>query len=273
MQTDWAEIADWNAAYDNRAAVPTHEEYFYAWGRDAAAFRESHPPEEIAYGNGERERLDLWRPEGQAKGLMVFLHGGWWSFFGREDFSHLAAGALARGRAVAIPSYTLCPDIAISGIVDQSNRAVAAANEAVPDGPLVISGHSAGGHLASVAGTAEGGLGAPEAARLSRIVSISGIADLRPLMRVAMNGTLKIDDAEARASSPMFLTPRTGFDFVALVGGNETPEFRRQNAMLADCFGAHVSSRRIETPGENHFDVIDALANPDSELTRLVTPD
>lgn len=271
MQTKWDSVTDWNAAYDNRAAVPEHEEYFYDWGRSAAEFREAHPPEDIAYGDAVRERIDLYRPEGEAKGLVVFIHGGWWSFFGREYFSHLAAGALAQGWAMAMPSYTLCPEIAVGGIVAQMTRAVAAASEAAPAGPLVIAGHSAGGHLAAMMGIEEGGLGATEAARLERIVAISGIADLRPLMRVAMNETLKIDEAEARAASPLMLTPRRGFDFIAVAGGDELAEFRRQNALLAHHFGAHVGSRRVEAVGCNHFDVIDPLANPDSRLTRAIT--
>jgi len=271
MQTNWEQISDWTAAYDNRAAVPTYEEYFYAWGRDAAAFRDSHPPEDIPYGDGERERLHLFRPEGTVRGLVVFIHGGWWSYFGREYFSHLAAGAVAQGWAVAIPSYTLCPNIAINGIVKQMVSAVADAHEAVPEGPLVIAGHSAGGHLATMMGATECGLSDGAAARLRRIVAISGVADLRPLIGVEMNGTLQIDEAEARASSPLFLSPRGGFDYIAWAGGDETAEFRRQNALLATVWGAQVSSRRIEAEGKNHFDVIDPLTEADSELTRLVT--
>jgi len=271
MQTDWGQITDWTAAYDNRAAVPTHEEFFYAWGRDAAAFREAHPPEDIAYGATERERLHLFRPQGQANGLLIFIHGGWWSFFGREYFSHLAAGALAQGWAVAMPSYTLCPDITINGIVKQMVQAVEVANSAVPDGPLVISGHSAGGHLATMMGSSECGLSTQAAQRLKRIVSISGVADLRPLTGVAMNETLKLDDAAARASSPLFLTPRDDFDYIAWAGANETTEFRRQNALLATGWGAQVSAQRIEAAGKNHFDVIDALTESNSALTKLVT--
>lgn len=271
MQTDWQHITDWTAAYDNRAAVPTHEDYFYAWGRDAAAFRIAHPPEEIAYGKIERERMDVFRPNTASKGVVVFIHGGWWSHFGREYFSHLAAGPLAQGWTVAIPSYTLCPNIAIGGIVEQMVRAVTTASEAAPEGPLVVTGHSAGGHLSTMMGAAESGLADAAAKRLERIVSISGIADLRPLMRVAMNEVLKIDAAEARAFSPMFLTPRGDFDYVAWAGGDETAEFRRQNALLADSWGAAVPSRRIEAEGRNHFDVIADLSDSNSPLTRLVT--
>ncbi len=271
MKTNWEQITDWTAAYDNRAAVPGYEEIFYTWGRDAAAFRTVHPPEDLAYGDAERERFDLYRPSGTAKGLCVFIHGGWWSYFGREYFSHLAAGPLAQGWAVAMPSYTLCPDLNIGGIVRQMVDAVGSAHTAAPDGPLVVCGHSAGGHLATMMGASDVGITGAPANRLERIVSISGVADLRPLMRVEMNSVLKIDEQEARASSPLFLTPKGGFDYIALAGAKELSEFRRQNAMLADCWGAHVSAQRLEAEGCNHFDVIDALADPESALTGLVT--
>lgn len=271
MQNNWAEITDWTAAYDNRAAVPTHEEFFYAWGRDGAAYREENPPEVQAYSEGARQHIDVFRPEGTPKGLIVFIHGGWWSYFGREYFSHLAKGAVARGWAVSIPSYTLCPDIRISGIVRQMGDAVVQSCAMIPDGPLVICGHSAGGHLTAMLATEEASLHEAAASRLKRIVPISGVADLRPLMHTAMNETLGIDTEEARTASPLFLTPRKGFDCLAWVGGDETPEFRRQNALLASAWGAMMQMQRVEAAGLNHFDVIAPLAEADSDLTKAVT--
>lgn len=271
MQVNWEKIPDWTAAYDNRAAIPTHEEYFYAWGRDSVAFRESHPPTDIAYGESERERLHLFKPEGPAKGLLFLIHGGWWCYFGREYFSHLAAGAVANGWAVAMPSYTVCPDIRVSGIVPQIVAALGVAHDAMTDGPMVVAGHSAGGHLATMMGARESQVPDALAARIKRIVSISGIGDLRPLLAVAMNEMLHIDEAEARATSPVFLTPRDDFDYIAWAGAEETVEFRRQSALLATAWGGHVSTQRIEAAGKHHLDVIEALTDPNSTLTQLVT--
>ena len=271
MQNDWPAVTDWTAAYDNRAAIPDHEDLFEAWSADAATYRSRHAPEEIAYGRAEREKLDLFRPEGAPKGLMIFIHGGWWMNFGREYFSHLAAGAVAHGWAVAVPSYTLCPDIDITGICAQVADAVRIACERVPQGPLVLSGHSAGGHLVAYLGCAESALTEHDVGRLARIVAISGIADLRPLMRTAMNQNLRIDEDEALTASPALLTPRAGFDLFAWCGGDELTEFRRQNALLAGCFGARVATRRIEAAGLHHMDVIAPLADPGSALTRAVT--
>jgi hypothetical protein len=47
--------------YNNRARVPESAEIIAGWARDAAAFRESGVRAELhlAYGAGEREKLDL----------------------------------------------------------------------------------------------------------------------------------------------------------------------------------------------------------------------
>ncbi len=267
MKTTFDKITDWAAAYDNRAAVPTFEEYFYAWGRDAAAFRTDYAPREIAYGTAARERLDLFVPDGAPQGVHVFIHGGWWMNFDKSYFSHLAAGSLARGQAVAIPSYTLCPDIRISGIIEQMKQAVSHAAHAVPEVPLTISGHSAGGHLAAMMATEAGGLSADVLARLGRVVSISGVHDLRPLLRHPMNAHLRIDAAEALSASPALLSPCTDVELIAWCGGDETPEFRRQNALLATMWGGQVAARSTEAAGQHHFDVIHPLTETDGALT------
>jgi len=263
-------IDDWAAAVDNRAAVPEHETRFAEWRARAAAFRASHAPDTRPYGEAEREAFDLWMPEGPPKGLAVFIHGGWWMNFDKSCFSHLAAGPIANGWAVAIPSYTLLPDITLTGLVQQVRGAVNAVARAVPDVPLVLSGHSAGGHLAALCGTDVAGLEEDVHARLVRIVSISGLHDLRPLRPLPINETLGITTAESYALSPALHTPRPGFDLVAWVGARETPEFRRQNALLGIAWGGYATTRSVEAEDLDHFTVIAPLADPESALTRMV---
>ena len=85
-------------------------------------------------------------PEGRPKGLVVFVHGGFWKALDKSFWSHLARGSVESGYAVAMPSYTLCPTVRISEIT----REIAAAVEraaAMVEGPLFLTGHSAGGHL------------------------------------------------------------------------------------------------------------------------------
>jgi acetyl esterase/lipase len=268
-----APIADWDAAYSNRAAVPEHGAFFTRWPVEAAAFRATaRVKADLAYGPSARERYDWFEPAVPAKGLLIFIHGGYWMNFDKSFFSRFAAGALAHGWRVAIPSYDLCPAVRITEIGRQIARCVAAC-AAHASGPIVLAGHSAGGHLAALMACAEGPLAPELRSRLARIVGIGGLYDLRPLLRTAMNDTLRLDAAEAAGQSPALLTPVAGTTLVAWCGGAELPEFRRQNALIANVWrGMGAAVAVFEDPGRHHFDVLDALADPASPLCAAALP-
>ncbi len=263
---------DWDDAYNNRGHIAEADSYPPRWGRQAAALRERMAAAgrarlDIAYGTAARERLDLFLPQGVAQGLVVFVHGGYWRAFGKSDWSHLAGGALARGWAVAMPGYTLCPRIRISGITRQIGAAITAAAREL-GGPIRLAGHSAGGHLVTRMLCQDAPLPDAVAARIVSVISISGVHDLRPLIRTAMNDDLGLDRAEAAAESPALLEPRPGVPVTCWAGSAERPEFRRQNALLANIWtGCGVATHAVEEPGRHHFNIIDGLCEPDSPLT------
>lgn len=268
-------IDDWDGAYANGANIPQGERWPEAWVEPARAFRarlegEGRARRDIAYGAAPRNRLDLFLPEGAPKGLVVFVHGGFWLRLDKSFWSHLAAGALAHGHAVAMPSYTLCPDIRIGGIVGEVAAAITAA-AAVVDGPVRLAGHSAGGHLVARMICADTPLAAPISARVASTVSISGVHDLRPLMMTRMNEGLRIDLDEARQESPALREPLPGARIACWVGAAERSEFVRQNALLANAWtGLGATTLTVEEPDRHHFNVIDGLADPDHALTRTL---
>lgn len=266
---DETRIDDPDDAYANGAHIAGAADYPPRWAAAAAAFRAglgARAETDLAYGAAPRRRLDLFRPEGAAQGLVVFVHGGYWRAFDKSVWSHLAAGALARGWATAMPSYTLAPEARVSEIVREIAVAVAFAARRVP-GPVRLTGHSAGGHLAARMICADGPLPEDVAARVARTVSISGVHDLRPLLATKLNGDLRLDAAEAAAESPALRAPRAGARLLCWVGDAERPEFRRQNALLANVWtGLGAATAAFEAPGRHHFDVIDDLADPESRL-------
>ena len=253
---------DLSDAYANAAHIPGGPEFPARWAAEARAFRAAHPPEDIPHGDHPRERLHLFRPEGEARGLLVFVHGGYWMAFSRDDFSHLAAGALAMGWAVALPSYPLCPEAFVGGIVQSVARAVDRAAREVP-GPLHLTGHSAGGHVVARLACADVALEVGD--RVVRVVPISPLANLVPLMSTEMNGKLCLTDPEAVAESPM-LRPRPTVPVTVWVGEAERPAFRDQALWLSQAWDAPL----VVDPGRHHFDVIDGLGQPDSALLRAV---
>ena len=141
-------MIDWNDAFEISGHIPGAQAFPEMWAKAAEEFRDSCAGDrlletDIAYGPADRHRYDLFRPAGQSHGLFVFVHGGYWRRFDKSYWSHLAAGAMARGWTVAIPSYVLAPEARISEITIAIASAVMRAAEMV-DGPLRIAGHSAG---------------------------------------------------------------------------------------------------------------------------------
>lgn len=265
-------IGDWDDAYTNGAHIARGEEWPGAWVEPARRFRDRLAGEGrarlgLAYGDAPRNRFDLFLPEGPPGGLVVYVHGGYWLKLDNSYWSHLAAGPLAHGHAVAVPSYTLCPDIRISGIVGEIARAIAAAASMV-DGPVRLAGHSAGGHLVTRMICADSPLPDAVRQRVANTVSISGVHDLRPLMKMAMNADLRIDAAEAAAQSPALLAPMEGARLACWVGAAERSEFVRQNALLANVWtGLGAATLCVEEPDRHHFNVIDGLVDPAHALT------
>jgi hypothetical protein len=186
-------MTDLSRDYMNSAFIPDGDSFYPRWQGQAAAFRDQMAKRStlnIPYGPGARQAFDLFRPEGMARGLMVFVHGGYWLACGREDYSHLAAGALAR------------------------------------------------------------------------VVPISPLADLAPLMQTDMNATLAIDPAEADRESPARLALQAEVQAHVWVGGQERPAFLWQARTLSEAWNCPWT---VEA-GRHHFDVIDGLRDPNSAL-------
>lgn len=266
-------IEDWDDAYANRDHIPEAESYPPRWAAEAAAFRAALGARAelgVAYGHGERRALDLFHPEGPARGLLVFVHGGYWRAFDRSDWSHLAAGPLARGWAVAMPSYTLAPEARLGQIRREITGAIAVAAAKVA-GPIRLTGHSAGGHLVTRMICQDTALTEEVCGRIEHVLSLSGVHDLRPLLRTAINDDLRMDPGEARAESPALKTPIEGMRVTCWVGADERPEFIRQNALLANIWlGLGADTRTVEEPERHHFNVIEGLQRPDSPLTEAL---
>jgi arylformamidase len=262
---------DYEAQYNNRARVPEHPAIIEGWARDAQAYRAERPPVSSVYGDSERQTLDLFAGDG-AGPLVMFVHGGYWQALHPSFFSHLARGLNARGIDVAIPGYDLCPTVTIGDILAQVRRAAAVLWRAHRR-PIVVAGHSAGGHLAAcLLATDWPGLGADLPADLvPGAYAISGLFELRPLVPTSLNRALGLGPAEADRLSPLFWTPPAGRRLDAVAGALESEEFLRQSRAIAERWAAGgVETRHGSIEGTNHFTVIAPLADPDSAMTARV---
>ena len=252
---------DLEREYNNRARVPENPGIMAGWASDSAAYRETKPPRVVRYGEGERHTLDLFEAgDGPA---VMYVHGGYWQALDKSYHSIHARGLNAHGVTVAVPSYDLCPNVRIGDIVENIRAAVnALARETGRD--VIVSGHSAGGHLAACILATE--------ASVPAAYAISGVFELAPLIATSLNSALRLDEAEAASLSPLLWPAPEGKVLDAVVGGAESGEFLRQSASIVRVWGEDGATTRYEEIEDaNHFTVIAPLADPNSAMVeRLV---
>lgn len=249
--------------------IPDGASYPERWEAEGRAYRTQEASIgrarlNVPYGPGERNRLDLFHPAGRPEGLVVFVHGGYWMRFDRGHWSHFAQGLTMRGWAVAMPSYTLAPEARIRDMTREIARAVEAAGDLV-DGPICLTGHSAGGHLVARFGCRDVVSNAEISTRVKKIVPVSPLTDLRPFLQISMNDTLRLDPEEAAAESPV-LHDAPDVPVTVWVGAEERPVFLDQAMALRDAWGCEL---RVD-PGRHHFDVIDGFRKPESPLVEAI---
>lgn len=272
MSTSHYPIKDWDDAYANASHIPNGPSYLEKWAAKGAEFRQQMLAQgraqlDISYGPLARNKLDLFSPLGESKGLVVFVHGGFWLMLDKSSWSHLAQGALNAGFTVAMPSYTLCPEANLSQIIAETGAAINLAAQQV-EGEIRLTGHSAGGHLVTSMLCEDSPLEEAVLNRVVKTVSISGVHDLRGLLNTQMNEKLQLSSEQAKALSPVLKNPIHFAPLTCWVGSDERPEFLRLNKLQAQIWQSFdMATDWVEETNKHHFDVVDGLENAQHPLT------
>lgn len=260
--------------YNNRALVPDHAQYFARWAERSAHARATMTCYlDREYGPAPGEKLDIFPARKGDGSVLMFIHGGYWRSLDKRDFSYLAPTWVDAGVSLVVVNYDLCPTVTIEEIVLQMLRASAwlyrhAEEYGMDEERLFVCGHSAGAHLTAMMMAALWPVFDPGLPRdlFKGGLAISGVYDLRPLVEVDfLSADLRLDEASALKVSPAYLPPATRAPVYTCVGGLESSEFKRQNALLAQRWRSAVAAD-VPMPGRHHFSVVDELANPASAL-------
>jgi arylformamidase len=258
--------AERDAAYDNLAAVADSKVLNVAREVASSVFRTTNCLHlDLRYGKMERNTWDLFPQRDPDAPCIVFIHGGYWQRNSKDQFANLISGAYARGWSAALPGYTLAPNASLTEIVAEINAALDWLGAHGPahglNGPVVLSGWSAGGHLTAMC------LGH----RLVKAgLAISGIYELGPVRDTNLNDKLRLTEQEIVALSPLRLPP-VAKPLAIAYGTDELPalvsDSRDLHALRST---AHVPGALIPIPRANHFTALHELRDPDGILTRYL---
>lgn len=266
---------DLDAQYNIRAQIPDHPEISRRWAADSERVRialGSRAKIDVPFGPDALQKLDLFLTEKSGGPLLVFIHGGYWRAQDKSEFSYVAETYVASGINLAVINYRLAPRVTMDDIVADVRASIAflhrnSANYGYASDKIYVSGSSAGGHLTVMSLMTDWkDFGLP-ADTLKGGCALSGLYDLEAIRLCYLNKEIGLDQPTATRNSPILHLPKASAPLILSVGGAESPEFHRQQSEFAHAWrGAGLECSVVDQVGGHHFDMIDRLADPATEL-------
>lgn len=246
-------------AYNNTAACPHAAETLASLAAHSEATRAQYcAARDVAYGPKERQRFDILSCGQNEAPLLAFIHGGYWQRNHKDMFTAMANGPLAQGFDAALIGYTLAPEASLTDIVAECEAAIRAI--LVETGPrrLIVSGWSAGGHLAARL---------VEMPEVDAALAISGVFDLEPIRFGELNEKVRLTVEESAAESPLHRLAYAVKPVVVAFGTGELSELQRQSQdYLLARKKLGLPGRLLPLAGKDHFTILAELADPQGAL-------
>lgn len=260
--------ASLNHQYNNRELVPNYEEYFELWARLNKETKSNYTCiKDIPYGAGNNEKLDFYPAAVTGAATMIFIHGGYWQMMSRSDFAFIAQAFVPHHIHTLIIGYPLATTVSMDVLIQTVRRALTWIHLNIHEyggdpTRLYLSGHSAGGHLASLMMTDRY---APADIQLKGVVALSGLYDLIPIQRSHVNEPIGMDEATAIRCSTVSFLPKD-VPLILAVGGAESEEYHAQTLTLADRWRDLPKLTTMVLPEVNHFSILSELLQVNSTL-------
>ena len=234
----------------------------------------------VAYGAHADERLDLYFPAptqlAELRPIHLFVHGGYWRAFSKDDYAFVADAITEAGAIAAIVDYSLMPAARMADLVGQVRRAarwLETEAESFGGDPhaLSASGHSAGAHLASFLACRAAHEADAPLAGVRSVLLVSGLYDLAPITRSFLQPELQLTAEEVVRWSPLTAVPERQASIAVLVGERETAPFHEQAAAFVQHLQRSGIQNRLATmKGEDHMTIVRELGRPGSTCARYL---
>ena len=198
--------------------------------------------------------------------LLIYIHGGYWQRLSAADSLFNAPGAQRHNVSLHAVEYTLAPHATIPQIIGECIKDVLGIIESLSPSHVVLAGCSAGAHLAAMCS-----LDARISAELNGLALLSGIYDVRPIVRTTINDPLFLNAQSSAEISPFLLAAGIVSTALLAVGAHESREFKRQNREYAahlKTAGAEVQVREVQN--RDHFNLPYDLLDKDTEVGQWV---
>ena len=254
-------------AYNNSLAVANSAEIIEAWVQASSQVRERLKGElDISYGSHLRQSYDYFSA-GDSSPIIVYIHGGFWQFRSKDDFSFIAPPLLDLGVSVAILGYRLAPDAAMDQIVSDIRVGLNTIEKKVrsergffPGFHLL--GWSAGAHLAA---------SALDQANVNGGLCISGVYDLEPIRNCYVNDKLQLNRETSLGNSPILKTNHFGKRMDLFVGSAELPHMQEQTIRLYEYRKQNLQPGGFQLLNDfNHYTIFDELTGVDGAIRKAI---
>jgi acetyl esterase/lipase len=227
--------------------------------------------EGVAYGPNPRQRLDVFRPEGEATGLpvLVFCYGGAWDSGDRASYDFAGRTFAAAGYLTIVFDYRLVPGTRFPGFVEDTAAAIAwaSANAEVHGGDgsrVFLVGHSAGGYNVALAALDPRYLAAHGLNQdvIAGVATLAGPFDFLPFddpSTIAAFGQWP----DLHETQPVNAVTGEAPPFLLMTGDSDKTVYPRNSRRLAAKLEeAGTRQRLIEYPGISHAEILLALSRP-----------
>jgi arylformamidase len=275
--------------YDQQELDDAYDQAVYAPNRNQVAARLAQAsdlvrqrlgaPRRVAYGPAAIEQLEIYRAQGAAAPVVVFVHGGAWQGGSATDHAYPAETFVRAGAHFVVLDFDRVQDAggSLFPMVDQVRRGIAWAhrNAASFGGDadrLYVVGRSSGAHLSACAALTDWrkDFGLPADA-IKGYTLQSGMYDLRGPRLSKRGAYVKFTDEMEEQLSPQRHLERIVAPVVLVYGSFETPEFQRQSRDFSEALRrAGKPVELIFADGYNHFELAETLANPYGHVGRAV---